>query len=132
MSRHFELLNYSEHGTVVDNVVYCCDIGIEETKTDTDDVKEKEKKQSYKGLDDTLRRNGDTTFPPFFEQKEAFIFNFLTKFYFHLHNSQFFVPPCSLRDVDAGLKSLQSDLLSLAEEREVVGKALHYLLMVLT
>ena len=25
MSRHFELLNYSEHGTTVDNVLYSCD-----------------------------------------------------------------------------------------------------------
>ena len=24
-SRHFELLNYSEHGTTVDNVLYSCD-----------------------------------------------------------------------------------------------------------
>jgi hypothetical protein len=52
-------------------------------------VKEKEKKQSYKGLDDTLRRNGDTASSPFFEQKEVFIFNFLSKIYFHLYNSFF-------------------------------------------
>lgn len=25
MTRHFELLNYSEHGTTVDNVLYSCD-----------------------------------------------------------------------------------------------------------
>lgn len=25
MSRHFELLNYSEHGTTVDNVLFSCD-----------------------------------------------------------------------------------------------------------
>ena len=25
MTRHYELLNYSEHGTTVDNVLYSCD-----------------------------------------------------------------------------------------------------------
>lgn len=60
MSRHFELLNYSEHGTVVDNVVYCCDLDLEETtKSEAEDAKEKEKRQSFQGLDDLLRRNGD-------------------------------------------------------------------------
>lgn len=60
MSRHFELLNYSEHGTVVDNVVYCCDFDMEEHgKSEAEDVREKEKKQSFHGLDDLFRRNGD-------------------------------------------------------------------------
>jgi hypothetical protein len=43
MSRHFELLNYSEHGTVVDNVVYCCDVDVDAAtfKSEAEDVKEK-------------------------------------------------------------------------------------------
>lgn len=64
MSRHFELLNYSEHGTVVDNVVYCCDLDVEETiKSEAEDSKEKDKKQptTFPGLDDLLRRSGDKT-----------------------------------------------------------------------
>nr|CAH0105050.1 unnamed protein product [Daphnia galeata] len=61
MSRHFELLNYSEHGTVVDNVVYCCDLDMDAitVKSDAEDVKEKEKKPSFQGLDDLTKRNGD-------------------------------------------------------------------------
>ena len=60
MSRHFELLNYSEHGTVVDNVIYCCDLDMDDTaKSEAEDVKEKEKKQSFQGLDDLFRRSGD-------------------------------------------------------------------------
>lgn len=61
MSRHFELLNYSEHGTVVDNVVYCCDLDMDAitVKSDPEDVKEKEKKPSFQGLDDLTKRNGD-------------------------------------------------------------------------
>lgn len=62
MSRHFELLNYSEHGTVVDNVVYCCDLDVEETvRSETDDAKDKDKKQPFSGLDDLLRRSSDKT-----------------------------------------------------------------------
>ena len=61
MSRHFELLNYSEHGTVVDNVVYCCDLDMDAitVKSEAEDVKEKEKKPSFQGLDDLTKRNGD-------------------------------------------------------------------------
>lgn len=61
MSRHFELLNYSEHGTVVDNVVYCCDLDMDESGKSEEDVKEKEKRQSFQGLDDLFRRSGDKT-----------------------------------------------------------------------
>lgn len=60
MSRHFELLNYSEHGTVVDNVIYCCDLDVElSVKSETDDTKEK--RSSFPGFDDLLRRKGDVT-----------------------------------------------------------------------
>jgi len=54
MSKHFELLNYSEHGTIVDNVVYCCDVT---GKASDDDSKEKEKKSMFQGTDNLLRRN---------------------------------------------------------------------------
>lgn len=53
MSKHFELLNYSEHGTVVDNVVYCCNIDTEQSKSETEDAKEK--KLSFQGLDEVLK-----------------------------------------------------------------------------
>ncbi|XP_046445149.1 PHD finger protein 12-like isoform X2 [Daphnia pulex] len=73
MSRHFELLNYSEHGTVVDNVVYCCDVDVDATtfKSEAEDVKEK--KPSFQGLDDFTRRNGDrmTSTPSLTEPNEA-------------------------------------------------------------
>lgn len=55
MSKHFELLNYSEHGTVVDNVVYCCDVDVDEAKSEIEDTKEK--KMSFQGLDDLLKRS---------------------------------------------------------------------------
>lgn len=62
MSRHFELLNYSEHGTVVDNVVYCCDLDIDATaKSEPDNAKEWKRKQSFQGLDDLTRRSCMTT-----------------------------------------------------------------------
>lgn len=54
MSKHFELLNYSEHGTIVDNVVYCCDVT---GKGSDDDSKDKEKKTMFQGMDNLLRRN---------------------------------------------------------------------------
>jgi len=54
MSKHFELLNYSEHGTIVDNVVYCCDVT---GKASDHDSKEKEKKSIFHGMDNLLRRN---------------------------------------------------------------------------
>ena len=62
MSRHFELLNYSEHGTVVDNVVYCCDVtvtskSIDETpKEEGGGVVDAKEKQSLPGLNDLLKR----------------------------------------------------------------------------
>lgn len=60
MSRHFELLNYSEHGTVVDNVVYCCDLDIDVTaKLEADSAKDRERNQSFQGLDDITRRSCD-------------------------------------------------------------------------
>ncbi len=78
MSRHFELLNYSEHGTVVDNVVYCCDVDVDATtsKSEAEDVKEKEKKPSFQGLDDFRRRNGDrmTSTPSLTEPNEVNLF----------------------------------------------------------
>lgn len=57
MSKHFELLNYSEHGTVVDNVVYCCDVDAEEAKSENEDAKEK--KLSFQGLDELLKRSAN-------------------------------------------------------------------------
>lgn len=33
MTRHFELLNYSEHGTTVDNVLYSCDFSDKQATT---------------------------------------------------------------------------------------------------
>ena len=70
MSKHFELLNYSEHGTVVDNVLYCCNNSIpssmkrlDDSRDEADEVKEsiignKEKPNSlFQGADDMLRRN---------------------------------------------------------------------------
>ena len=71
MSRHFELLNYSEHGTIVDNIVYCGETGIQEIKSDTDDAKDKEKKQTYQGLDDIFKRSSDTANSPFVDKKEV-------------------------------------------------------------
>jgi hypothetical protein len=83
MSRHFELLNYSEHGTVVDNVVYCCDVDVDADtfKSEAEDVKEK--KPSFQGLDDFTRRNGDrmTSTPSLTEPNEV---NFFTRFYVEL------------------------------------------------
>ena len=54
MSKHFELLNYSEHGTIVDNVVYCCDVS---GRVSDEDSKDKEKKGIFQGMDHLLRRN---------------------------------------------------------------------------
>lgn len=74
MSRHFELLNYSEHGTVVDNVIYCCDLDVElSAKSEADETKEKDKRSSFPGLDDLLKRKGDNNTDSFpnFETKEA-------------------------------------------------------------
>lgn len=60
MSRHFELLNYSEYGTVVDNVVYCCDVDSDEPgKSEAEEARERERKQSFPGLDQILRSNGE-------------------------------------------------------------------------
>ncbi len=33
MTRHYELLNYSEHGTTVDNVLYSCDFSDKSSST---------------------------------------------------------------------------------------------------
>ena len=68
MSKHFELLNYSEHGTVVDNIVYCCDVSIpasskrlDDSKDDSDEGTSAKDKTNilFNGLDDLLRRNSD-------------------------------------------------------------------------
>lgn len=72
MSRHFELLNYSEHGTIVDNVVYCCDVSDDPVKSEIAE-EGKEKRQSFSALDDLFRRSGDKTSGVPFESKEVII-----------------------------------------------------------
>ena len=74
MSRHFELLNYSEHGTVVDNVVYCCDLDVDAAtfKPESEDVKEK--KPSFQGLNDFTRRNGERMAASLTEPNEVNLF----------------------------------------------------------
>ena len=73
MSKHFELLNYSEHGTVVDNIVYCCDIDAEEAKSENEETKDK--KLSFQGLDDLLKRSAKddkkSETEPNFERQEV-------------------------------------------------------------
>lgn len=78
MSKHFELLNYSEHGTVVDNIVYCCDVGEELSKTDTAEDS-KERKSSFLGSDDLFRRNWEKMSGSSFESKEVTNLTWITR-----------------------------------------------------
>jgi len=82
MSRHFELLNYSEHGTVVDNVVFCCDVSEDFIRTGLSGEASKEaKKPSYSGLDDIFRRSSaDKTASVPFEPKEVMTYSSITLF----------------------------------------------------